>query len=309
MHSCAIYVSSGVAAVASRVAAVAAAVPRVAVVDVFTDVAYSRSSVKLVAEPAALLSAAHAAALEALTLVDLSEQPHPAPHPRCGAVDMISFMPLSEASGAAIADDLGTCDELAWSLGRSLGETGAPVLMYGPRAGRTLVEARRGTSFFASCKANAPREAWATLPLDFGSRRARGAAAVTAVDAEPAASVAAPADVPQRTGVAVVGVQTYVTNFNIQVDGASLEECKAAASALRAALGVQVMALPHTSSGSCEIGCNLQASHDRDSPAHDAVLSVVASGLPAAASIRHHYVIGLTPAQALEKAQQSLAAS
>ena len=112
LYSCAIYVSSGVASIASRVAAVASAASpsRIAVVDTFTDTAYARSSVKLVAEPSALLQAARAAVAEALELVDvreaphprshrvrvhtahdwspsacsqLSTQPHPAPHPRC----------------------------------------------------------------------------------------------------------------------------------------------------------------------------------------------------------------------------------
>ena len=50
--------------------------PRVAIVDTFTDIAYARSSVKLVAEPEALVQAAEAAAAAALELVDLSQARH-----------------------------------------------------------------------------------------------------------------------------------------------------------------------------------------------------------------------------------------
>lgn len=87
-YACAIYASSGLASVAARIAA-AAANPGVAVVDTFTDAVYSRSSVKLVGGSKSLLAAACAGAAEAVALVDLSAEPHPAPHPRqgyaCGA--------------------------------------------------------------------------------------------------------------------------------------------------------------------------------------------------------------------------------
>lgn len=299
--SCAIYVSSGVASIASRVAAVAAAAhPRVCVVDTFTDVAYARSSIKLVAEAEPLLAAARAATAEALALVDLSQEPHPAPHPRQGALDMVSFMPLSEASADELANEIAACDAVAWRLGGALGEIDCPVLMYGPRAGRSLLDTRRGTSFFASCRAGSPREASTSLDLDFGGR-ALGVAPVVA---------AAPASaglLPQRSGVAIIGVQPYVTNFNIQVEAATLADCKAAAAALRSEMGVQVMALPHEASGTIEIGCNLQATQERASPARDAVLAFVQGRLPAEAMVRKSYVIGLTPGDAKEKGALGLA--
>lgn len=285
MFSCAVYISSGVASIATRIAAVAAAShPSVVVVDTFTDAAYARSSVKLVGQSEPLVCAARAAAEEALRLVDLRDPamvPHPAPHPRQGAVDMVSFMPLSESRADALGSQLSMCDEAAWQLGDAIGQLGCPVLMYGPRSGRSLLETRRGTSFFASCRKDAPREASSSLPFDFGR----------------------PADdsVPQHCGVSIVGVQPYVTNFNIQIESASLADCKSAAASLRAEMGVQVMALPHAE-GCVEIGCNLQASEQRDSPARDAVLDFVTDRLPAEARVRHSYVIGLTPQEALAKA-------
>ena len=293
--SCAVYVSSGLASVASRVAAAAAAVPRVAVVDTFTDVAYARSSVKLVAEPQQLLHAAEAAAAAALEVVDLSAEVHPAPHPRQGAVDMVSFMPLTERCVDAIRHEIEKCDELAWALGQRMGEVhGVPVLMYGPRAGRTLLVARRGTSFFRSTKADSARQPTASLALDFGE----GAMS-------PRADAAEPMLLPPRTGASVIGVQPYVTNFNVQVDGATLEGCKQAAAALRSEMGVQVMALPHAG-GSHEIGCNLQAAEHEDSPNREAVLAFLRGKLPPSCDIPRAYVVGLTPDEARSRAEELL---
>jgi hypothetical protein len=94
----------------------------------------------------------------------------------------------------------------------------------------------------------------------------------------------------------------YVTNFNIQVGGgASLEDCRSAASRVRTEFGVQVMALPHAE-GSHEIGCNLQAAEGKDSPATSAVLQAVEDSLPAHAQVIRSYVVGLAPADALRRA-------
>ena len=65
------------------------------------------------------------------------------------------------------------------------------------------------------------------------------------------------------------------------------------------------MALPHESD-TVEIGCNLQASTERDSPALQAVLELVIANLPAKTSIQKSYVIGLTPADARDTALSQL---
>ena len=79
---------------------------------------------------------------------------------------------------------------------------------------------------------------------------------------------------PPKWGVAIVGSQSYVTNYNVAVANASLEDGRAAAAAVRSAFGVQVMALPHAADD-FEVGCNLQASDDRDSPPVEDVLACV----------------------------------
>ena len=280
--ACAVYISSSTAELVSKIAARAATVARVAIVDTFVDTSYARSSVKIVGEPEPLLEAVQHATAEALALVDLSLEPHPAPHPRQGAVDMVSFMPLSDACAASLALELASCDELATSLGRSLGEQGLPVLLYGARAGRTLLEARRGTSFFRSIRAAESREVGLHLPPSYG-----------------------PATVPQRSGVAIVGSQTYVTNFNLQVENADLDACKRAADTVRSEFGVQVMALSHADS--IEIGCNLQATANVATPERQRVMECVRNALPPEARITRGYVVGFTPDEARERAEQMLA--
>ena len=277
-HACALYLSSSAKSIAQAVALRASKVAGASVVDVFVDPDYARSSVKLVAERAPLLNAAAEAAAEALESVDLATQPQPAPHPRQGALDMVAFMPLSEASATELEAELAECDALAWSLGKSIGELGCPVLMYGARAGRSLLDTRRGTSFFKSVRG--PCAPTTELPPDFGSLAADGA-------------------LPPRWGLSVVGSMPYVTNFNLQVAGATIDEGRAAASALRKELGVQVMALPYGDDGVVEVGCNLQATAAMPSQPTDAVLECVRASLPAGASIAHSYVVGMRPAEAL----------
>jgi glutamate formiminotransferase len=283
MLSCAIYLSTGAAAIASQVAAIAArSCPRVAVVDTFTDPLYARSSVKLVGHPRHLLAAVLAASSHAVTAIDLSREPHPAPHPRCGAIDLISFMPLSDAKTSALAADMAACDQLAWELGPSLRSFGCYVLMFGPRASRTLLETRRCTSFFSSINA-ASNNVVSSLSSDFG-----------------------PADLQQTSGVTIVGAQAYVTNFNMRICGVPLEECKRAASRVRSEFRVQVMALQH-SEAAVEIGCNLQATQDRDSPTAQHVLGFVRQLLPAEAELMQSYVVGHTPSEARRLAESALA--
>jgi len=220
-----------------------------------------------------------------LSLVDLSREPHPAPHPRQGAIDMVAFMPLSELRCELIARELASCDDLAWNLGQKLGMRGVPVLMYGLRAQRSLLETRRGTSFFSSVTTASSRDTSTVLPLDFGPGP----------------------PLRQDTGISIIGSMPYVTNFNVRVAGEiSLVECRSIASRVRTDCGVQVMALPY-SEGTFEIGCNLQATENTESPSTSSVLLIVQSRLPPNARVVKSYVVGLTPAEALRRAQDDQA--
>uniref|UniRef100_A0A7S0NWM5 Formiminotransferase N-terminal subdomain domain-containing protein n=1 Tax=Calcidiscus leptoporus TaxID=127549 RepID=A0A7S0NWM5_9EUKA len=166
--SAAIYFSTAARQVISSIAARASATPCVALVDSFSDDAYARSSLKLVGQGEQLVVAVCEAALAGLELVDLRKEPHPAPHPRTGAVDMIAFMPLSEADASSLRVDLERCERLAVRTGQAIGAAGCPVLLFGPNKGRSLLESRRGTSFFRSVKAGSHAAPSLQLPADFG---------------------------------------------------------------------------------------------------------------------------------------------
>jgi glutamate formiminotransferase len=280
LQCCSIYLSTSATAAAAKVATVAACSPRVAVVDTFTDAAYARSSIKIVGKPEALLAAVCAANDMALSIVDFSEAPHPAPHPRCGAVDMVAFMPLSDRKTSELVNDMKTCDILAWDLGSWMGSKGCPVLMYGARSARSLLCTRRQTSFFTSVNEQSSRAASSKLPFDFG-----------------------PVTIPRRCGISVVGSQSYVTNFNIQISGCTLDECRRVAGHLRSALGIHVLALPHDGA-QVEIGCNIQATETNDCISTELVLRTVQQLLPPEAILTRSYIVGLTPSQALSAAEQ-----
>ena len=249
----------------------------VKLVDVFTDESYARSSFKLVGNSEQLASAAEQIARAAILHVDLSLEQHPAPHPRQGALDMVAFMPLSEEKADALVHELDECALLAQELGSCLGGLGLPVLLYGPRRGRSLLDARRCTSFFASTRTESPREPFCSAPPDFG-----------------------PETVSPRSGIAIVGAMPYVTNFNVQIRGADLGACRSIALELRKSMGLQLMALPHADD-SIEIGCNLQATAAHGSPGICKVLSSMQQLLPSGASIARSYVIGLTPSECLDR--------
>jgi hypothetical protein len=190
---------------------------------------------------------------------------------------------------------------MAWQLAPSLASSGFFPLMFGQRAKRSLLETRRCTSFFSSVKGSGP--VVSTLPSDFGGGALR-----------------------QTAGVSIVGSQTYVTNFNMQLSRVSLDVCKQAATRLRRDFGVQVcdcgtsarsiatrqsniptqvMALPY-GEDAIEIGCNLQATHDNDSTSTESVLNRVLELLPPTAQLLRAYVVGCTPSEALQLAQAGL---
>ena len=63
-----------------------------------------------------------------MALIDLSQEPHPAPHPRYGAVDMVSFMPLSEQMNQPRRR---ACANVTTALGTGLflADLGCPILL------------------------------------------------------------------------------------------------------------------------------------------------------------------------------------
>ena len=100
-----------------------------ALLDVHTDPDHHRSVFTLVGE-----HAPRTVATRAVELIDLRE--HEGVHPRFGAVDVVPFVPLRDAT---LADALRARDEFARWAAATLD---VPCFLYGPS--RTLPEVRRG---------------------------------------------------------------------------------------------------------------------------------------------------------------------
>lgn len=162
------------AAAIKRIAEAVRAVEGVRLLDVHLDEAHHRSVFTVVGPPRAVLDAAVEAARRAVALIDLRR--HQGVHPRMGAVDVIPFVPLREAT-------LPMCVALAQGCGRRIGdELGVPVFLYGAagRPGRqNLADIRRPQ--FEGLRARVGADpAWEP---DFGPPALHATAGATAVGA------------------------------------------------------------------------------------------------------------------------------
>jgi len=115
-------------------------VPGARLVNVQWDGDHNRLDATLLGSPEAVRASAFAGARAAVRLIDMER--HRGSHPRMGAVDVIPFMPVRDAT-------MEECVALARDLGRDLAERlGLPVYLYDRAAlipeRRSLAEVRRG---------------------------------------------------------------------------------------------------------------------------------------------------------------------
>jgi glutamate formiminotransferase len=159
---------------ADVIKAVVAAAEGVRVLDVSSDKDHNRTVVTFVGSPSAAAAAAVHITAKAVELIDMNE--HHGAHPRSGAVDVIPFVPLGEASmEEAIA--------VARQVGQRLGEDlGIPVYLYEAAATRperrNLADVRQGEYEGLPQKLADP--AWKP---DFGPSHPHPTAGATAVGA------------------------------------------------------------------------------------------------------------------------------
>jgi glutamate formiminotransferase len=200
------------------VAAFAGADPRVLVLDRSSDPDHDRTVLTLAGPGPALVEAAVAGARACARLIDLNRQR--GVHPRMGALDVVPFVPLGEATrlrGGADPDL--DCAALAERAGRRIAaEAGVPVYLYG---------------------AAARRPERAALP----AVRGRGFEALRAAlaDGEPGS----PGDPPGRApdlggpglhptaGATAVGAREVLIAYNVELAGADLELARRIAAAVR----------------------------------------------------------------------------
>jgi len=148
--------------------------PGVLLLDETSDRDHNRSVLTFLGDGAALVSAMEAMVGAALERIDLRE--HQGAHPRLGAVDVIPFVPIREATTAdAVA--------LAQELGRRVGSTyGVPVFLYEDAATsetrRNLATIRQGE--FEGLAAKMREPGWKP---DFGPEAPHPSAGATVVGA------------------------------------------------------------------------------------------------------------------------------
>jgi glutamate formiminotransferase len=200
------------------VAAFAGADPGVLVLDRSSDPDHNRTVLTLAGPGPALVEAAVAGARACARLIDLNRQG--GVHPRMGALDVVPFVPLGEATrlrGGADPDL--DCTALAERAGRRIAaEAGVPVYLYG---------------------AAARRPERAALP----AVRGRGFEALRAAlaDGEPGSPGDPPGQAPDlggpglhpTAGATAVGAREVLIAYNVELAGADLELARRIAATVR----------------------------------------------------------------------------
>ena len=197
------------------VAAFAGADPVVLVLDRSSDADHDRSVLTLAGPGPALVEAAVAGARACARLIDLNRQR--GVHPRMGALDVLPFVPLGQATSLrGGADPDLDCAALAERAGRRIAaEAGIPVYLYGAaarRPGRAALPAVRGRGFEAL------------------------RAALAAGDAARAPDLGGPGLHP-TAGATAVGARELLIAYNVDLAGADLDLARRIAAAVRERAG------------------------------------------------------------------------
>jgi glutamate formiminotransferase len=200
------------------VATFAGADPGVLVLDRSSDPDHDRTVLTLAGPGPALVEAAVAGARACARLIDLNRQR--GVHPRMGALDVVPFVPLGEATrlrGGADPDL--DCAALAERAGRRIAaEAGMPVYLYGAaarRPERAALPAVRGRGFEALRAALAAGE-----PGSPGDHPGR------------APDLGGPGLHP-TAGATAVGAREVLIAYNVELAGADLELARRIAATVR----------------------------------------------------------------------------
>lgn len=237
---------------------------RVRLLDVHTDPDHNRSVFTVVGEDDALVDALIAAVECARDRIDL--RAHEGAHPRIGAADVVPVVPLR-------ALDLERAKVAALRLADRVGQLGLPVFLYGELA------PGRGPAFFrrGGTEELARRLAGGDVEQDFG-----------------------PGELHRTAGAVIVGARRPLIAFNVDLRGATLDDAKTIASAIRERdggfPGVRALGLQLPSSGRVQVSMNVE---DWEASAlHEILARIDAEAAALGAGVERAELVGLMPAGA-----------
>jgi glutamate formiminotransferase len=252
---------------------VIAAVPGVLLLHRTTDPDHNRTVITFAGARGAVVEAAVRAAAKAAELIDLNR--HRGVHPRLGALDVLPFIPLEDAT-------LELCAEIAHEAGsRIWRELGIPVYFYQAAAMHPdrvqLENVRRGQFEYL-------RQA-------------------VLVDETRQPDLGGPSLHP-TAGAVIAGARKLLIAYNINLKTADLEIAKFIAQRVRASSGgfpaVKALALPLESKGLVQVSMNL--TDFETTPPHVVYAEVLRLAASRGVEIAESEVVGLMPRRALEMA-------
>jgi glutamate formiminotransferase len=258
--------------IVDELVAAVAGTPGVTVLDRSSDPSHNRSVLSLAGDADSLFRAVVTLFERALSLIDL--RAHKGEHPRLGAVDVVPFIPIDDAT---MAD----CVELARRVGGDVGgRLGVPVYLYEEAATResrrNLEDIRRGEFEGLAAKMAAPD--WAP---DFGPPRPHPSA-----------------------GAAVIGARMPLIAYNINLATNRLDVAKKIAAAVRFSSGglryVKAMAVTLEDRGLVQVSMNL--TNYEKTPLHRVFELVSREAERYGVAIVESEIVGLVPAAALTSA-------
>jgi glutamate formiminotransferase / 5-formyltetrahydrofolate cyclo-ligase len=237
---------------------------RVRLLDVHMDPDHNRSVFTVVGEEAALVDALVTAVEVARDRIDLGR--HEGAHPRIGAADVVPVVPLRP-------EQMERAKAVALRVAERIGELGLPVFLYGELA------PGRGPAFFrrGGTEELAGRLAEGECEPDFG-----------------------PARLHPTAGGVIVGARRPLIAFNVDLRGATLEDARAIASAIRERdggfPGVRALGLELPSSGRVQVSMNVE---DWEAAMlHEIVARIESEAAAVGAAVERAELVGLMPAGA-----------
>jgi glutamate formiminotransferase/formiminotetrahydrofolate cyclodeaminase len=261
------------AAIVDALAETVGRIEGVRLLDRTSDPAHHRSVLTFAGDAPHLADAAVALAAHAVQLIDLRR--HVGIHPRVGALDVVPFVPLRDATMAdAVA--------LSRRVGERIGRLGVPVFLYEHAASRPerrrLELIRQGGLDGLTHRMH--EENWAP---DFG-----------------------PAAPHPAAGVAIVGARDLLVAWNLDLETSDLAIAKAIAREIRASSGglpgVKALGLALAHRGRAQVSMNV--TDFRAAPMHIVFERVEQAARARGTRIHDSEIIGLVPREALAEAAQ-----